>query len=110
MQVETVETLEDGNRDEEQEEIEVMEEKDGASAGARKRKVGRLDSSKHLVQYNIIPNGRVSFLGLYQRKIIVKMLGCSVACVGGISVLLSTTIPQCGATFACTKTASGGTA
>ena len=51
-QVETVETLEDGNRDEEQEEIEVMEEKDGASAGARKRKVGRLDSSKHLVQYN----------------------------------------------------------
>ena len=50
--METVETLEDGNRDEEQEEIEVMEEKDGASAGARKRKVGRLDSSKHLVQYN----------------------------------------------------------
>ena len=49
-----------------------MEEKDGASAGARKRKVGRLDSSKHLVQYNIIPNGRVSFLGLYQRKILVK--------------------------------------
>ena len=39
------------NRDEEQEEIQVMEEKDGASAGARKRKVGRLDSSKHLVQY-----------------------------------------------------------
>ena len=50
--METVETLEDGNRDEEQEEIEVMEERDGASAGARKRKVGRLDSSKHLVQYN----------------------------------------------------------
>ena len=51
-QVETVESLEDGNRDEEQEEIEFMEKKDGASAGARKRKVGRLDSSKHLVQYN----------------------------------------------------------
>ena len=77
-QVETVETLEDGNRDEEQEEIEVMEEKDGTSTGARKRKVGRLDSSKHLVQY--IPNGRVSFLGLYQRKILVKLLGCCVAC------------------------------
>ena len=42
-----------------------MEEKDGASAGARKRKVGRLDSSKHLVQY--------------QRKILVKLLGCCVA-------------------------------
>ena len=39
-------------RDEEQEEIEVMEEKDGACAGARKKKVGRLDSSKHLVQCN----------------------------------------------------------
>ena len=38
--------------DEEQEEIEVMLEKDGTSAGARKRKVGRIDSSKHLVQYN----------------------------------------------------------
>ena len=50
--METVETLEDRNRDEEQEEIEVMEEKDGASAGARKRKVDRLDSSKLLVQYN----------------------------------------------------------
>ena len=36
--METVENLEDGNRDEEQEEIEVMEEKDGASAGARKRR------------------------------------------------------------------------
>ena len=110
--METVETLEDGNRDEEQEEIKVMEEKDGASAGARKRKVGRLDSSKHLVQYSIIPNGRVSFLG-YQRKIIVKLLKCCVACVGGISVLLSTTIPQCGArlhAFACTKTTSGGIA
>ena len=106
--METVETLENRNRDEEQEEIEVMEEKDGASAGARKRKVGRLDSS-----YNIISNGRVSFLGLYQRKITVKLLGCCVACVGGISVLLSTTIPQCGArlhAFACTKTASGGIA
>ena len=53
--METVETLEDGNRDEEQEEIEV-------------RKVGRLDSSKHLVQYNIIPNGRVRFLGSFQRR------------------------------------------
>ena len=49
-QVETVETLEDGNRDEEQD-IKVMEERDGASAGTRK-KVGRVDSSKHLVQYN----------------------------------------------------------
>ena len=49
-----------------------MEEKDGASAGARKGKVGRVDSSKHLVQYNIITNGRVSFLGLYQRKTLVK--------------------------------------
>ena len=29
--METVETLEDGNRDKEQEEIEVMEEKDGES-------------------------------------------------------------------------------
>ena len=38
-----METLEDGNRDEEQEEIEVMEEKNGASVGG---------SSKHLVQYN----------------------------------------------------------
>ena len=94
--METVGTLEDGNRDEELEEIEVMqEEKDGARVGARKRKVGRLDSSKHLVQYNIIPNRRVSFFGLYQRKIIVKLLGCCVACVGGISVLLSATIPQC---------------
>ena len=49
-QVETVETLEDGNRDEEQD-IQVMEERDGASAGTRKN-VGRVDSSKHLVQYN----------------------------------------------------------
>ena len=47
-----METLEDRNTDEEQDEIELMEEKDGAIAGARKRKVGRLDSSKHLVQYN----------------------------------------------------------
>ena len=29
-----------------------MEERDGASAGIRKKKVGRVDSSKHLVQYN----------------------------------------------------------
>ena len=50
-QVDTVETLEDGNRDEEQD-IKVMEERDGASAGTRKKKVGRVDSSKHLVQYH----------------------------------------------------------
>ena len=29
-----------------------MKEKDGASAETRKKKVGRPDSSKHLVQYN----------------------------------------------------------
>ena len=40
--METVETLEDGNRDKEQEEIEVMEERDGASVGARKRKLETL--------------------------------------------------------------------
>ena len=49
--MDTVETLEDGNRDEEQD-IKVMEERSGASAGTRKKKVGRVDSSKHLVQYN----------------------------------------------------------
>ena len=50
-QVEIVETLVDGNRDEKQD-IKVMEERNGVSAGTRKKKVGRVDSSKHLVQYN----------------------------------------------------------
>ena len=70
--METVDTLEDGNRDEEHEEIEVMEESDGASAGARKRKVDDLIAQNSWC--SIIPNGRVSFLGLYQRNILVKLL------------------------------------
>ena len=36
-----------------------MEERDGASAGIRK-KVGRADSSKHLVQYNTKWEGEFS--------------------------------------------------
>ena len=50
-QVETVETLVDWNRDEKQD-IKVIEERNRSSAGTRKKKVGRVDSSKHLVQYN----------------------------------------------------------
>ena len=70
----TVETLEDGNRDEEHEEIEVIEEKDGASAGARRGRWADLIALN--AWCSIIPNGRVSSLGLYQRRIIVKLLGC----------------------------------
>ena len=71
--METVDTLEDGNRDEEHEEIEVMEEKDGASAGARKRKVDRLDSSKLLVQYNT--KWESEFPWLVPKKYTCKVVG-----------------------------------
>ena len=46
--METVETLEDWNRDKEQRRLKLWKKK----MRARKRKLGRLDSSKHLVQYN----------------------------------------------------------
>ena len=50
-----------------------MEEKDGASAGARKRKVGRLDSLKHLVQYNT--KWESEFPWLVPKKDTCKVLG-----------------------------------
>ena len=64
-----VETLEDRNTDEEQEEIE-LQEKDGASAGVERGRWADLIAQN--TWYNIIPNGRVSFRGLYQRKILEK--------------------------------------
>ena len=67
--METIETLEDRNRDEEQEENEVMEEK----MRARKSKVGRLDSSKHLVQYNT--KWESEFPWLVPKKYTCKVVG-----------------------------------
>ena len=103
--METVETLEDGNRDEEQEEIEVMKEIDVASAGTRKRKVGSLDSSKHLVQYKT--KWESVFPWFVPKKDTCKVVGmlCSLCmrhkCTGNHSMerdsMLSTTTPQCGA-------------
>ena len=84
-QVETVETLEDGN---------VIYWKEETRSRRRlklwKKKMvlvlelerGRwADLIARNTRCSIIPNGRVSFLGLYQRKILVKLLGCCVACV-----------------------------
>ena len=68
--METVETLEDRNRDEEQEEIEVMEEK---MVLVLELERGRwTDLIARNSWCSIMPNGRVSFLGLYQRNILVK--------------------------------------
>ena len=57
-------------------------------------------SSKHLVQYNTKWESEFPWL-------VPKKDTCKV----GVSVLVSTTTPQCGArlhAFACAKTASGG--
>ena len=74
-QVETVETLEDGNRRKlklwKKKMVLVLELERGRWA----------DLIARNTWYNTIPNGGVSFLGLYQRKIIVKFSGCCVACV-----------------------------
>ena len=54
---------------------------------------------------SIIPNGRVSFLGLYQRKIIVML--CSLCMRQKCTAKYNhSTVSK----FACAKTASGGIA